>query len=204
MTGAPGVLLDRDGTLIRDVGYLRRTEEIEVLPEVREALRVLRRSGLKVAVVTNQSAVARGLLTEAELQEIHRRLEEELALGGAFLDGIYYCPHHPSEGRDPYRISCPCRKPRPGLAHRAAAELRLDLSLSYVVGDQSSDMELAAAIGAQGLRIDPRKTGVPENSGAVKVSDLREAADWISEDVKKKMEGKTALSDAPDDDSFIR
>lgn len=185
MTGAPGVLMDRDGTLIRDVGYLSRRDQIELLPRVAEALRLLRREGLKIIVVTNQSAVARGFLTESDLKQIHGELEKGLAREGAYLDRIYYCPHHPCEGGEPYRISCRCRKPNPGMAELAAAEFEIDLSQSYVVGDQPSDMELAAKIGARGLRIDPHKAAEKSGSGIVEVRDLWEAAQWIIRDLRK-------------------
>lgn len=185
MTGAPGVLIDRDGTLIRDVGHLSRRDQIELLPLATNALRLLRQEGLKIIVVTNQSAVARGLLTESELKQIHEELEKGLAREGAYLDGIYYCPHHPCEGEEPYRLSCQCRKPNPGLAELAAAEFELDLGRSYVVGDQPSDMELAAKIGARGLRLDPQRTSKRIESGIVEVRDLWEAAQWIVRDLRE-------------------
>lgn len=185
MSGARGVLVDRDGTLIRDVGYLRRREQIEVLPDVAKALRLLRGEGLRIIVVTNQSAVARGFLTESELKAIHETIEKELAREGAHWDGIYYCPHHPSEGAGPYRIACQCRKPNPGLAALASAEFQLDLARSYVVGDQPSDMELAARIGARGLHINPRMTAEKSPDGFVEVRSLWEAAQWIIRDLGK-------------------
>jgi len=193
VTGARGVLVDRDGTLIRDVGYLSRREQIELLPRVAEALRLLSHEGLKIIVVTNQSAIARGFLTESELRQIHGEVERELAREGAHWDGIYYCPHHPCEGEAPYRVSCQCRKPNPGLAQLAAAEFHLDLSHSYVVGDQPSDMELAAKIGAQGIRIDPQRA---EKSGSrvVEVGDLWEAAQWIIQDLRKKNQRPEKIS----------
>lgn len=184
--GRPGVFLDRDGTVIRDPGYLTCSEQIEVLPRVPEALRLFRQHGLTVAVITNQSAVARGLLSERQLEEIHRDLKRRLAESGAFLDGIYYCPHHPTEGHAPYRISCECRKPNTGLATRAAAELDLELGRSYVVGDQWTDMELAFRIGAKGFLIGgDRGEGGGQKGEACVVVDLLEAARRIVADVHK-------------------
>lgn len=181
----PGVLVDRDGTLIRDTGYLTRLEQIEVLPGVPEALQLLRQQGLTVAVITNQSAVARGLISEQDLAQIHRELKRRLACYGAFFDAIYYCPHHPTEGRDPYRVFCGCRKPKIGLAERAAAELQLELGRSYVVGDQSSDMELAATIGAKGFLLrDKQFDGGVASAGYRVVKDLLEAAQIIVEDIQ--------------------
>lgn len=186
-TTTPGVFVDRDGTLIREVGYLSRREQIEVLPRVPEAIRLLRQQGLKVAVITNQSAVARGFITEEELQQIHRELEKQLARDGAFLDGIYYCPHHPTEGKEPYRILCYCRKPNLGLAQRAAGELNLDVARSYVVGDQTSDMELAARLGTKGILIRAENSGTGSQRGGkefLAVNDLWEAALWVVQDVR--------------------
>jgi len=186
MSGSPAVFVDRDGTLIREVGYLSRVEQIEILPGVPEAIELLRRSGFKVAVVTNQSAVARGFITEGELRKIHRELERQLAGHGAFVDGIYYCPHHPTEGLDRYRIVCDCRKPNAGMARRAAADLDLDIGRSYVIGDQAVDMEMAARIGAKGIFL----CGDPEGnrpdgavSGFPACSDLWEASRWVVGDL---------------------
>jgi D-glycero-D-manno-heptose 1,7-bisphosphate phosphatase len=189
MGGTPGVILDRDGTLIREVGYLTRFEQIEILPNVPEAIKILRHNGLKVAVVTNQSAVGRGLITEEGLQSIHREMETRLARTGAFLDGIYYCPHHPTEAMGSYRIFCDCRKPNTGLVKKAADELNLDVEQSYVVGDQVSDMELAADVGAKGIRIlsdEPWGANRTDPLGSMIVRDLWEAAQWIVHDLIKK------------------
>ena len=179
----------------REVGHL--LDQVEVLPGVPEAIQLLCGRGLKVAVITNQSAVGRGLLTEDELRRIHRDLEGRLAASGARVDGFYYCPHHPTEGVGAYRVACDCRKPNVGLAERAAAELMLDLGRSYVVGDQATDMELAMRIGARGIFIQGRSPQTAdrgpqtEDRGAmggagqrstVVVRDLLEAANWIVQD----------------------
>ena len=192
MSGAPAVFVDRDGTLIREVGYLSREEQLELLPQVPEAIRLLHRHGFKVVVITNQSAVARGILREDELREIHRELERRLAGAGGAVDGIYYCPHHPTEGLAPYRLSCDCRKPSAGLVERAAKELGLDPSRSYVVGDQMSDMELAARIGAKGIFIrDPQEGGAQgavngPQSIVVTTQSLWSAAQWIVQDLRNR------------------
>lgn len=175
-----GVLLDRDGTMIRDVGYLTHIEQLEILPGVPEAIRLFCARGLKVAVITNQSAVGRGLLKEEELRRIHRELESRLAASGARVDGFYYCPHHPTEALGSYRVACECRKPNAGLAERAAAELKLDLGRSYVVGDQAADIELAARIGARGILIQDQQ---PAPASGLALQSLWEAANWIAEDL---------------------
>ncbi len=183
--GLPGVLVDRDGTLIRDVGYLDRAAELELLPRAAEALRLLSQQGLKVAIVTNQSAVGRGLITEGALEKIHRELEQMLGARGASIDAVYYCPHHPTEALGGYRVVCECRKPDTGMARRAAADLGLDLARSYVVGDQATDMELAARIGARGILIAPE--GKPAAGvGAAAAKDLWEAANWIVQDLRER------------------
>ena len=184
MTGirrGAAVFLDRDGTLIRDVGYLRRVDQIEILPKVPEALRLLRGHGFKLVVVTNQSAVARGWISEEDLGEIHAALGAQLAQRGAWLDGVYYCPHHPTEGRGHYRIACTCRKPDIGMIERSAAELKLNPAMSFVVGDQKTDVELAERIGATAVLI--RQGEAPpaaQRSRSVStVVDLWQAAHWL-------------------------
>lgn len=184
--GAAAVLLDRDGTIIRDVVHLSRLEQVELLPRVAEAIRLLSDRGLKVAVITNQSAVGRGLLTEEELRRIHRELERRLVAAGARLDGFFYCPHHPTEALGSYRLACDCRKPNAGLARRAAAELKLDLGRSYVVGDQATDMELAERIGARGILIQAQPPERAARPGWVTVKDLWEAANWIVRDLSRE------------------
>ena len=179
---APAVFLDRDGTLIRDVGYLRRAGQIEILPGVPAALRLLRDQGFKLVVVTNQSAVARGWTTEREIAEIHRVIAAELEQDGARLDGFYYCPHHPDEGEGVYRQVCNCRKPKTGMIERACVDLALSPAASYVVGDQYRDIELAEQIGATGILIGPLPPPLALGSRKVAaVVDLSDAARWIIE-----------------------
>ena len=144
------MFLDRDGTLIREVNYLSRPEQIEILPGVADALRSLREYGFKLIVVTNQSAIARGRLSESELGSIHDLLRAKLADEGALLDGIYYCPHHPTEGQAQYRIVCNCRKPKTGMVDQAIKDLRLNALASYLVGDQAIDMEAGRSRSALG------------------------------------------------------
>jgi tetraacyldisaccharide 4'-kinase len=188
------VFVDRDGTLIREVGYLNRVEQIEILPGVPKAIQLLHHYGVKVVMVTNQSAVARGFVTEEGLNQIHREIESRLAVDGAFLDGIYYCPHHPTEGADPYRVLCHCRKPNIGLVERACSDLGVDANGFYVVGDQASDMELAVRISGKGILL---KNPTLDHSGDRLVSlwvggpaivsverDFEAAAQWIIQDLK--------------------
>lgn len=189
MTGTrhgAAVFLDRDGTLIRDVGYLRQVDQVEILPKVPAALCLLREQGFKLVLVTNQSAIARGWLTERDLGTIHEALAVQLARCGARLDAIYYCPHHPEEGTGIYRVVCRCRKPDVGMIERASEELGVNPAVSYVVGDQKTDMELAERIGARALLI----RGKPGHGGhntrtSPTVADLWEATRWIIDHTKR-------------------
>jgi len=142
------VFLDRDGTLSVDSAYPSRYEEISVYPESYEAVKRLNRAGLLAVVVTNQSAVGRGLLTEAALKEIHVRLSDSFAGREARLDAIYSCPHYALSADPRYNEDCGCRKPKPGLALRAAADLGIDLAGSYMVGDKPEDIIFGMNIGA--------------------------------------------------------
>lgn len=118
-----------------------------------EAVRLLNKRQILACVISNQSGVARGLLSETDLAAIHDRLEAELAGEGAHLDRIYYCPHHPTEGRPPYNIDCSCRKPRTGMLQRAAAELSINLERSFVVGDKTLDIEAGHAAGSRPILV---------------------------------------------------
>ena len=184
--GHRAVFLDRDGTICEEVGYLDSVEQLRLIPGSAAAIRLLNERGLKAVVVTNQSGVARGFFSELRLQEVHEELERLLRLEGAYLDGIYYCPHHPSDGNEPYIGVCDCRKPASGLLLRAAADLGLDLGASYVIGDHHSDVECAQRAGAIGILV---LTGHGENSRAETESwpsppayiapDLYAAVQWV-------------------------
>ena len=134
------VFLDRDGTMARDVRYCSRPEDFELFPGTGEAIRLLNQHGLKVIVVTNQSGIARGYFTEETLAEIHQKMKDELAKEGAFVDAIYYCPHHPEDG-------CECRKPKPKMVLQAASHHHIELERSFIVGDLQMDIELGKAVG---------------------------------------------------------
>lgn len=169
------VFLDRDGTLIRDADYLTAVEELQVLPGVPEALRRLKRAGFLLLLVTNQSAIARGWLTEERLQRIHERLNALLRADGAAIDGFYYCPHLP-EGTVPrYAQECQCRKPQPGLLERAAQDWGVDLRQSYAVGDSERDVEAGRRAGCRTILVG---TGEPTVADAC-VAHLAEAVSII-------------------------
>lgn len=149
--GGRAVFLDRDGVLVRERGFITQPAQIEVLPGAPEALALLRRRGFRLVVVTNQSGIARGLITEGDLERIHADLVTRLraAHPEAFWDALYFCPHHPREGQPPYRTDCACRKPRPGMLLKAAAEHGLDPERSWMIGDAPRDLEAGRAAGCR-------------------------------------------------------
>lgn len=152
----PAVFIDRDGTLIEDVGYLDRLERLRLYPWSIDAVRLLRRVGYAVVVVTNQAGVARGMITEQAVLDARDYLSAELAKVGERLDGHYYCPHLPDAPLEQYRRECSCHKPAPGMLRQAADELGLDLARSIVVGDRWTDVQLGHAVGGKGVLV---KTG---------------------------------------------
>ena len=143
------VFIDRDGTISEEVGYVNHVGRYRVFPFAAEAIRTLHEAGWLAILVTNQAGVARGYFREELIVEVHGLLARELERGGARLDAIYYCPHHPSVGEPPYRQDCDCRKPRPGLIRRAASEFELDLPACWMVGDRYGDTELARNAGVR-------------------------------------------------------
>lgn len=177
----PAVFLDRDGTLIEDVDYLVDASQVRLIPSAPTALRRLNQAGLPVVVVTNQSAVARGLATERDVAAVHDHLRALLAARGAHLDGIYYCPHHPEIGEAPYRRPCDCRKPLPGLLQQAARELNLDLAASVMIGDSLRDLEAGAAAGCGRLILVRTGHGAAEEA-AVKAAHFQGLV-WICDDL---------------------
>jgi D-glycero-D-manno-heptose 1,7-bisphosphate phosphatase len=141
--GSPAAFLDRDGTIIEDLGYLGDPDGIRFIPGAIQALQVLHRAGYRLVLVTNQAGVARGLITEADVGRVNARLAARLAEAGVPLHGVYYCPHHPEHGPPEYRRDCDCRKPKPGMIHQAMRDLDLDPARSVVIGDHGTDAALA-------------------------------------------------------------
>ncbi|MBI4428834.1 MAG: D-glycero-beta-D-manno-heptose 1,7-bisphosphate 7-phosphatase [Ignavibacteriales bacterium] len=136
-----GIFFDRDGTINAEVDFLSDPDELELLPGVAEAIREANELGLKVFVITNQSGIARGFLSEHDLEKVHKKLRALLSVRGARIDKIYYCPHHPEFGKQPYNVACDCRKPNTGMLKAAARTFGVDLLKSFVVGDRFVDMK---------------------------------------------------------------
>jgi D-glycero-D-manno-heptose 1,7-bisphosphate phosphatase len=188
--GRGAVFLDRDGTLIEEVGYLDRPERVELYPWSTAAIRAFNTSGVPVVLVTNQSGIARGFFTEALVQEVHRHLAALLGAGGARIDAYYYCPHHPDGKIAEYARTCDCRKPGRALVDRAVQELGIDPRRSFVVGDRWLDIGLARAVGAKGVLV-RTGYGASEEGGLPRglvpdavVDNLIGAASWILRDLK--------------------
>jgi D-glycero-D-manno-heptose 1,7-bisphosphate phosphatase len=142
------IFMDRDGTVCDEVGYVNHVDRVRVPERSIDAVRRANEAGFLTVVVTNQAGVARGYFEESLVHEVHERIRETLAAGGARLDGVYHCPHHPEMGSERYRKDCRCRKPGPGMLERARDEMGIDLGASYMVGDSIKDIEAGRAVGA--------------------------------------------------------
>ncbi len=145
------VFLDRDGTINKEVNFLTNIDDLEVLPGAAEAIKKINQKGLLAIVITNQPVIARGEVTLPQLNEIHAKLETLLGREGAYIDGLYFCPHHPDKGfegeRPEYKRDCDCRKPKAGMILQAAKDFNIDLSSSYMIGDRDKDVECGKAAG---------------------------------------------------------
>ena len=181
------VVMDRDGTICDEVGYVNHVSRIRLLPRSAAAIRLAREAGFKTVVMTNQAGVARGYFAEELIERTHERMREMLAAEGAAVDAIYYCPHHPEAGEPPYRKDCDCRKPRPGMLLRARDELGIDLARSYVIGDSPRDVEAGRAAGAVTILVltgygrgeyEHRSSGWRTQPDQI-VEDLMDAVEWI-------------------------
>ena len=156
------IFLDRDGTINKYVGFLRNIDDFELIDGAAEAIKLINQSGYLAIVVTNQPVIARGEVTWEQLNDIHRKMETLLGKDGAYLDGIYICPHHPDKGfageRQEYKIVCDCRKPKPGLLLKAAKDFNIDLSQSYMIGDDDRDVQAGLNAGCkESIKIETNK-----------------------------------------------
>jgi len=180
-----GVFIDRDGTISEEVGYINHLSRFQVYPWSAEAIRNLNLKGLKAILVTNQAGVARGYFEESLIHEVHRKLRDELKQSGAYLDAIYYCPHHPSVGKPPYRLDCDCRKPKPGMLLRAANELEIDMKHSFMIGDRYSDIELAQNAGIKSIFV---MSGYGLGEYEFHRQDWKVQPDWVAKNLLEATE----------------
>jgi D,D-heptose 1,7-bisphosphate phosphatase len=160
------VFLDRDGTLNVDKDCLRSADELELFPGVAKAIHELNLHGWRTVVITNQPVIAKGFCDEAELQRIHNKMETLLGREHAFLDRIYFCPHHPEKGfvgeRPELKIDCDCRKPKTGMIQKAVADLNIDLKQSWLIGDTTTDLQTAKNAGLKSILV---RTGAGGHDG---------------------------------------
>lgn len=189
------VFLDRDGTIIEEIGYLARPEQVKFIPWAIDALRRLKAAGFRLVVVTNQSGVARGYFTEEDVRAVHRHIQAKLAANGAGVDGWYFCPFHPEGTVAPYNVESPMRKPGTGMVELAARDLSLDLGASWMVGDKASDVVCGRKVGMRpilvltGFGAEQRKIleeKYPSRRPVPVAPSIREAADWILKHLKKR------------------
>lgn len=198
----PAVFLDRDGTIIEEVGFLNHLDRLKFFPWTVDAVRLLNEAGFAVVVVTNQAGVAQGYYGEEFVRETHRAIDERLRAGRARIDAYYYCPHHPKASVEAYRRACDCRKPSPGMIRQAAAALEIDVPHSFVVGDRWGDVELAAAAGARSVLVrtgygqadDPRPEGTATPDHVA--DNLASAAAWIISSGRQSAVGSRQQADS--------
>jgi D-glycero-D-manno-heptose 1,7-bisphosphate phosphatase len=172
------IFMDRDGTLLDEIGYMYHSGLYRALPWTTGAVRRINESGMRAVLITNQSGIGRGYFPESTVHEVHRILHRDLAEEGAHLDAIYFCPHRPDE-------NCGCRKPRPGMLLQASLEMKIDLSRSFMIGDRYSDIKAGAAAGAKSILVctgDGRKE--IEQYGSI--SDIQ--PDYIAENLLHAVE----------------
>ncbi len=173
------IFLDRDGTINKHIGFLRSPDEFELLPGVAEAIKIINSSGYLAIVITNQPVIARGEVTVEGLTTIHNKMETLLGEQGAYIDALYYCPHHPHKGYEgeipELKIECDCRKPKPGMILQAAKDYNIDLSSSWMIGDGANDIGAGKAAGCKTALI-----GEEELGQDISVSSLEELVNIIS------------------------
>lgn len=179
MTPRPAAFLDRDGVINVDRGYVVRKEDFEFVDGAFEGAAALQQLGFSLVVVTNQSGIGRGLYSESDFLAVNRWMTSQFVRRSIRIEGVYYCPHHPTDALDPYRYPCDCRKPAPGMLLRAARELNLDLKRSAMFGDRASDMSAAIAADVPLrflLGIDGLSRPAADGLSTAQFANLREAA----------------------------
>jgi len=182
------VFLDRDGTINVYKGFLRNIDDFELISGVAEAIKIMNSSGYLVVVVTNQPVIARGEVTYEQLSEIHNKLETELGKKGAYIDGVYFCPHHPDSGYDgeikELKIECTCRKPNPGMLIDASKDMNIDLKQSYMVGDGKNDIIAGNKIGCKSILLIGKGTS-GDNRDYGQYETLQDLNEFVNKYIKK-------------------
>lgn len=174
------VFIDRDGTISEEIGYVNHPSRFRVFPYAAEAVKLLNDAGWLAILITNQAGVARGYFAEELIDAVHKILADELARGGAQIDALYYCPHHPTVGVPPYRQDCDCRKPKPGLIRRAAEEFDIDLGASWMIGDRYGDIEFAHNAGVRAAFV---LSGYGRGEWEYQRENWRQQPDLVAEDL---------------------
>jgi len=173
-----GAFLDRDGTINMDAGYVARPDELEFIPGAIEAIQLLNRLEYLVAVITIQGGVGHGFHTEADVHAFHEEMSRQLAFEGAHIDRFYYCPHHPEGSVEPYNVQCDCRKPGDALYRQAVVDLELDPTRCVAIGDKTTDLTPALALGATVMLLVPEErvaNPLPEEESFPRAGNLRSA-----------------------------
>jgi D-glycero-D-manno-heptose 1,7-bisphosphate phosphatase len=193
VTLAPAIFLDRDGTLNEDLGFTHRPADLRLLPRVVEGLQRLAALGFRLVIVTNQSGIARGHFSQADMDEFNDALRARLTEHGIDIAAIYFSPYHPTEGVGCYRRDSDCRKPKPGMLLAAARELGLDLAVSVAIGDKKSDVAAGKAAGCRTILVQTGKAGRGEPELHVEpdaiARDLQHAAELVAQWASEKTHG---------------
>ena len=175
-----GVFLDRDGTINQEGGYINHQDRFKLLPRTAKAIKLLNQEGIKIMVSTNQAGVARGYFKEEMVKVVHQKMRDLLSQEGAYLDAVYYCPHHPDVGEGEYKRDCNCRKPKTGMLEKGEKEFGVDLKQSFIVGDKISDIKWGHKVGAKSVMV---LTGYGKGEYQYQRQDWNEQPDFIASDL---------------------
>jgi len=204
MSDRAAIFFDRDGTLNEEVGYAGSLDRFHIYPFAAEAVRRVNQAGLLAILITNQAGVARGYFPESAVHDLYASLQQHLAGHGAFLDAMYYCPHHPEAGVGAYLQRCDCRKPRPGLLQQAARDFHLDLAACALVSDRYTDIGMAHSVGMRaalvltgyGQRDREQQQAAGDRSPEIVAADALEAVEQILRHRLVTTRGETSVTEA--------
>ena len=180
--GNRAVFIDRDGTINVNYGYINNPNDFKMYPSVAKGIKLLKKNGFKIIIITNQSGISRGYFSEKSLEEIHEKMKKELSKEDAKVDAIYYCPHHPDE-------KCNCRKPKPGMLETAIKDFDIDIENSYIIGDRMLDVEAGRAVGCKTVLVPEDKVIVKKEMAESDINpdyicdDFYSGVEWIIENL---------------------